>query len=78
MYIYVQLPILLKLLKLYKVKLVASRSVPFVKLKEYLLIPVLTIMSPSILIVEVSLYHILLCKSVVMLQLAKLLGFVNS
>ena len=64
---------LLKLLKIYN-KTIISRSVGFVKLKEYLLL--LTIMSPSILIVEVSLYHniiILLYKSV-----AKLLGFVNS
>ena len=72
MYMYIQPPVLLKLLKIYnKIKL--SASVPFVKLKEYLLL--LAIMSPSILIVEVSLYHniiILLYKSV-----AKLLGFVN-
>ena len=65
---------LLKLLKVYN-KIQLSISVPFVKLKENLI--VMGIVSPSILIVEVSLYHniiiILLYKSV-----AKLLGFVNS
>ena len=64
---------LLKLLKIYN-KIQLSISVPFVKLKENPI--VMGIVSPSILIVEVSLYHniiILLYKSV-----AKLLGFVNS
>ena len=64
---------LLKLLKIYN-KIQLSISVPFAKLKENLI--VMGFVSPSILIVEVSLYHniiILLYKSV-----AKLLGFVNS
>ena len=66
---------LLKLLKIYKIK-VTSISIPFVNLKESLLflltlsvfIRVLIIVTPSILFVEVSLYHVLPYKSVATLS----------